>query len=289
MMPLFFRPVSLFFLLLHGVVSAAPASPAQWEVSQGLTTPESAVFDATSNHIFVSNVAGDAKKADGEGWISKLSADGKVVSDKWVKGLNAPKGMGITGRTLWVSDIQHLLQINIDSGKVEQRTFIPSARFLNDIAIGPDDSVYISDTLGSRIYVHRRGKTEIFAQGNDLESPNGLLVHDGQLVVAAWGLTSDFTNPTAGRVYSLNLQTKEKVAVTTDPLGNLDGLVWDGRGFLVSDWVAGKVLHVTPDGKSVVVLSGIKGAADIGWLKPGHTLLVPKMAENRLGAYRLLN
>src|SRR5690606_30550312 len=137
----------------------------------------------------------------------------------------------------------------------------------------------------SRIYEYSNSLVRIFSQGDDLESPNGLLVKDGKLFVAAWGLTSDFSNPTKGRLYSLDLTSKQKAPVTAEPLGNLDGLQWDGSAFLVSDWTAGKVFRVSPDGKVRELLQGMKGAADLGWLSGLGLLVLPRMGENRLSAF----
>jgi hypothetical protein len=258
-----------------------------WEEAKSLKTPESAYYEPENQWIFVSSVAGDPKQTDGNGWISKLNASGKLLAAKWVQGLNAPKGMRSADGYLWVSDIHTLLKIDIKSGVIVLRVTVPSARFLNDVAIGPEGEIYVSDTLSSRIYEYRNSQIKIFAEGENLASPNGLLVREGKLIVAAWGLTSDFANTTAGRLYSIDLKTKEQQPITPEAVGNLDGLEWDGEAYLVSDWVAGKVFRISTNGQVTPLLSGFKGAADIGWLSDSRSLLVPRMGEDRLTAYSL--
>src|SRR5436190_1914394 len=70
-----------------------PAKPGLWTLDKGLAQPESAYFEPTTQSIYVSNVQGSPVEKDGQGYISKVSPDGKMVAEKWVDGLNAPKGM----------------------------------------------------------------------------------------------------------------------------------------------------------------------------------------------------
>lgn len=53
------------------------------------------IYDPVSNFIYVSNINGQPWDQDGNGFISKLDLDGKIVERQWVTGLSAPKGLGI--------------------------------------------------------------------------------------------------------------------------------------------------------------------------------------------------
>ncbi len=72
--------------------SDGPTLPPLWTLTTDFAAPESAYFDAGSNAVFVSSINGQILEKDGNGYISRLSPDGKMVSAKWVTGLNAPKG-----------------------------------------------------------------------------------------------------------------------------------------------------------------------------------------------------
>ena len=66
-----------------------------------------------------------------------------------------------------------------------------------------------------------------------LEHPNGLHIEDGRLVVAAWGkdIQPDFTTKSPGRLFAVNLDSKEiSVVGSGEPIGNLDGVEADGGG-----------------------------------------------------------
>ena len=97
--------------------------------------PGSAYFDAASGFVFVSNIgSGGPTGKDGDGYLSKLTPDGKVAAAKWITGLNAPKGIRSSGGRLWVSDIDQLVGIDIQQGKIAERVAVPGAEFLNDVA-----------------------------------------------------------------------------------------------------------------------------------------------------------
>ena len=265
------------------------STSALWTAKDGINTPESVYLDQTTGRVFVSNIVGDGDKKDKKGWISLLDVSGKVVKPKWFSsGLNAPKGMRSHQGVLYVSDIDAVVAINIKDAKQKARYECKGAKFLNDVVVDSEGTVYVSDTLGSKIYSIKDGKVSVFAEGDDLESPNGLFIDGDRLVVAAWGRASDFGTKTSGHLYALDLKTKAKTLIVKDLLGNLDGLEMDTVGnYLVSDWVAGKVFQISPEGKVRELLSDMPGTADLGYVPTMHAILVPRMKENQVVAYPL--
>jgi len=55
-----------------------PPTPV-WNLTTGFAAPESAFYDAGTNAVFVSSINGQILDKDGNGYISRLSPDGKVV------------------------------------------------------------------------------------------------------------------------------------------------------------------------------------------------------------------
>jgi sugar lactone lactonase YvrE len=277
--------LAIFFLALGA--TTAQAAPV-WEITEGLAQPESAWFDAASGALFISNVAGSPGEKDGQGWISRADAEGRMVKARWVEGLNAPKGLRSFGGKLYAADIDELVEIDIAGAVVSRRLKAPGALMLNDVAVDGLGSVYVSDTLGSSIYrFTQRGEAFVFAQGPELESPNGLCFLGDKLYVAAWGLAKpDWSAAKPGRLLAVDVKTKA-VSVVGAPEGNLDGVEnWKG-GWLVSDFVAGKVFQRDAKGKVKTLLSGFKGAADLGLIESRKLLVLPKMQENKVTAYTL--
>jgi hypothetical protein len=270
-------------------VESATAPTALWAVTDGIETPESSYADPASGFIYVSQVAGAPDARDGNGRIVKLNRDGTTVSANWVTGLNAPKGLRGCQGTLWTADLDEVVGVNMESGRITSRVKIAGAQFLNDVACGADGTVYVSDMLASRILTIRNGGSSVFAEGEDLEFPNGLLAEGDRLVVGGWGKpAADFSTEVPGHLYALDLRTKQKTLITPMPFANIDGVESDGRGgYIVSDFVAGKIMHVTRGGESQVVAQFTSGTADIGVIPESNTILIPHMNDNRVAAYVL--
>jgi hypothetical protein len=253
-----------------------------------MRTPESAYLDEGSGWLFVSQIDGQPNQKDGKGRISKLGLDGTVAAADWFTALNAPKGLRSFAGTLWVSDIDELIGIDIATAKETARIKIEGAQFLNDVAAGADGTIYVSDMLGSRIYAVKDGKYTVFAEGEQLEWPNGLFVDGERLIVGGWGKPeADFSTKVPGRLYMLDLKTKQKTLITKQPLGNIDGVEQEARGgFLLTDYMAGKLIQVSPTGESRVVRTFKPGLADHSFLyAQGDVLIAPHMNENTVAAY----
>jgi sugar lactone lactonase YvrE len=266
---------------------APPAVKAGWVV-QDMRTPESVYLDEGSGYLYVSQINGTPTDCDGNGRISKLGLDGSVASADWFTGLNAPKGLRSFGGTLWVADLDEVIGIDIATAKENARVKIEGAKFLNDVAIGADGTIYVSDTMASAIYAVKDGKATIFAEGEQLEYPNGLFVDGERLIVGGWGKPeADFSTKVPGRLFMLDLKTKQKTLITKQPLGNIDGVEQEARGgYLVTDYMAGKLIQVSPDGQSRVIRTFKPGLADHTFLyAQGDILIAPHMNDNIVGAY----
>ncbi|BBM83982.1 SMP-30/gluconolactonase/LRE family protein [Candidatus Uabimicrobium amorphum] len=253
-----------------------------WHLASHFDAPESAYYDANTDTIYVSNVAGSPTDKDGKGFIQKLKSDGTMLNASWVTGLNAPKGIRIHKGTLWVSDIDRVIAVNVKDGKKVKEISVPGSAFLNDIAIDKNGVVYVSDMMANKIFKIENDTPSVLTAGAEVEYPNGLLLQGDDLVVAAWG-----SRGRKGSLYSVNVKTKKKKSITK-PLGNLDGLEVDTAGnYLVSDWVAGKVFRISKDGNVKLLLHGFRGSADIGFIPQKQMLIVPRMKESAVTAYDL--
>lgn len=248
-----------------------------WVSPPELKIPESVLYDAKRNVIYVSNVDGKPSKHDGRGFISLLGPDGKVIEQEWVKGLDAPKGLGIYGDNLYVSDINALVVISIPEKKILTRYTDPKAVFLNDVVVAPDGTVYVSDMGASAIYRLQGDRFEKWVVDKKLDGPNGLFVEKGGLLA---GLKD--------RIVRIDLQTR-KISDYILHTGSIDGLEADGRGnYLISDW-KGHIYLVNTKGEKVLLLDTTPinmQAADICFVPASSNLLVPTFNNNRVVAYR---
>lgn len=260
-----------------------------WETG-GFKNPESALFDAEAGAVYVSNVNGDGTAKDGNGFISKVTPDGKVVAMEWVTGLNGPKGLAKVGGKLYVSDIDQLAEIDIASGKVVQRYDAKDAKFLNDVAADAGGNVYVSDMATNTIWRLSGGTFEVFLNDAKLEGPNGLLVEGDTLLVGAWGvMTEGFATKVPGHLKAVSLKDKTITSRGDGaPTGNLDGLEPAGDGtYLLTDWMAGKVLSMTADGKAVEIGNLGQGTADLGYDSKSMTAFIPQMKTGVLYGFKV--
>ena len=280
--------------LIAVVVLSLIASTAQavgpepvWK-TDGFANPESVIYSTQQKLLYVSNVNGAPDAKDGNGFISQVALDGRIVKREWLKGLNAPKGMGYYFGMLYVTDIDQLIEIDTGNGRIKRRLKAPGAKFLNDVTVGSNGSVYVSDMVTNTIWRLSGAEFSPWLQDSALENPNGLLAEKGQLVVASWGaMKPDFSTETPGYLKAVDLKTKAISARFLPlPLGNLDGLAADGKGgYVVSDFIRGNVFRIGADGQPNLWLQLTQGTADIG-TAPG-LLLLPQMADGTVSAYSL--
>ncbi|MGE5944940.1 MAG: hypothetical protein ACM31G_11440, partial [Flavobacteriales bacterium] len=118
-----------------------------WETDTILKTAEAVRYYPGKEMIFVSNI-GDVppNKKDGDGYISLLSKDGKIVKKDWVTGINAPKGLNFFNGKLFVGDIDTVVEIDIETGEIEKKYIVNDAVFINDLDIDTNGDVYVTDS-----------------------------------------------------------------------------------------------------------------------------------------------
>lgn len=276
-----------------GVVEESPVTVEEvWATDTTLETPESVLYDPEDAILFVSNIGGkNPEEKDDNGFISKVSLDGKIENLKWVTGLNAPKGMGLLGENLYVTDIDRLVEINTETGEITETWPVEGAKFLNDIAADTvNNTLYVTDMSENKIYKFKDGALKVWIDSS-LSGPNGVYVHDGKLYLASNG---DQT------FKSIDLNTKSIMTIATG-IGAGDGVEYTGMDdeFLVSDW-NGQVylLDTEPnadeekedimDNSTVINTKDQKvNSADIGFIKGQNILLVPTFFDNRVVAYKI--
>lgn len=273
----------------HGGAAAGAAPAKLWEVS-GLERPESALPDRADGIAYVSSMGGEPTAKDGDGFISKISLDGKMVALRWATGLDAPKGMALVRDRLYVADIDKLVAIDTGTGKIAATYAAKDAKFLNDVAADGEGRVYVSDMGANTLWRLADGRFEPWLEDAVLDAPNGLAVRGGALIVASFGMTGEDGKTRApGRLLEVSIENKSvRDLGAGGARGNLDGLVDLGGGaLLVSDWVAGAVYRVDGAGKSELLLDLNQGSADIDAIPGERLLLVPMMLDDLVAAYRL--
>jgi sugar lactone lactonase YvrE len=252
--------------------------------------PESVKYDPNQDVYFVSNINGFGSVKDNNGYISRVNAADPTRIVTFIQGgkngvtLHAPKGMAIHGDTLWVTDIDVIRGFDrrggaplatIDFGQ-------HGAVLLNDIAVGPDGSLHITDTGiqmtdkgviysgGDKLFVVDAGqRISVLASGPQLAHPNGITWDS---VGKRWLIVS--FNPFSAQVYTMRDGDTTRTTLVSSK-ARLDGIeaLSDGR-ILYTSWGDSSV-HLITGTTDRKLVGNLPSPADIGFDTKRNRVLVP--------------
>jgi hypothetical protein len=236
----------------------------------------------------VTNINGSPFETDDNGFISKLSPDGKVIDLKWIDGssdkvqLHAPKGMTIIGNKLFVADITQLRVFELPSGKQLPSINVEGSSFLNGITAGNGDYVYVTDT-GMKpgfessgtdaIYkIWANGKVETILKDPNMGRPNGILNDNGDIYVVFFSTAK-----------MIKMDDKGNITEMPKPFGaRLDGLVKLKDGSLaMSSWESSSI-DVYKNGEYETIAEFLNSPADMGVDTKRNRLLIPLFNEDKV-------
>jgi sugar lactone lactonase YvrE len=249
----------------------------KWETEATLKTPESVLFDGAGKVLYVSNIDGKEPWAkDNAGSIAKVGLDGKVIAVEWVKGLQAPKGMGLHNGKLYVADLDRVVVIDVKKSAIAETIVVEGAQRLNDVTVDKKGVVYVSDMQGLKIYSITNSKPAVFLEGG-FKRPNGILAHGDDFYVLDSGALLKFG------------KDKQRTTVVEGMDASTDGIEHvQGNEFIVSCW-AGVVYSVKGSEKTQLLDTRPQksNTADIGYDAKNKIVYVPTFFVNTVAAYEL--
>lgn len=171
-------------LVLLPATMWSQTQPRRLATVENLKSPEALSYDPAVDAYFISNM----NKRDGNGFVTRVRGqDGVVDSLHFISGLTAPMGSRIKGDTLWLVDLTALKGFDVRTGARLATIDLSPVHpvFLNDMAVGPDDDFYVTDTgydikndkhTGpDRIYHISRDRTvTVVLESPSLDQPDGI-------------------------------------------------------------------------------------------------------------------
>ncbi|SEJ31318.1 hypothetical protein SAMN05192553_103191 [Cyclobacterium xiamenense] len=245
-----------------------------WETPAELTTNESVHFEESGDILYVANIEGGPDEKDGVGSISKVSTSGEILERDWVTGLHAPKGMTVMNDHLYVTDIDHLVEIDLATGEITETYEVEGAVFLND-ATSDGKKVFFSDMRTNTIHYLEDGGIHTFA--TEQKSINGLRIGNGGIL---YGLDAE-------GLKQYNSDGSFEL-INTEVTGGDGLIVLDEQTFIASRW-AGEI-YLVQEGKATKILDTTEeesNTADIGFIPDENIVLVPTFFKNKVVAYQL--
>jgi sugar lactone lactonase YvrE len=256
----------------------------------GFQGPESVRYDPELDEFFVSNMAGYGSAQDHNGYIVRLSASNPdsatILAQGGVNGvvLDAPKGLAIHGDTLWAADISALRAFDKRSGAPLATIDFASrgAIQLNDIAVGPDGTLHVTDTgiimsdkgtihVGpDHVYVVGPNQSvSVAAVGEQLNRPNGITWDP---VGKRWIVLS--FDPFNGQVM-VNPQGTARPHLLRTGKGQLDGVEALPDGALLFTSWSDSSIHLLANGRDRPIIRDVPVPADIGIDTKRNRLAIP--------------
>jgi hypothetical protein len=284
-------------------LAQAPSPPILLQ-EVGFASPGAALYDPEADVYLVSNTNGAPTDGDGNGFISRVSPEGSLLELKWIDGANgvgldAPKGMALSGDKLYVADINIVRSFDRKSGEPLGKVAILGAQYLEALAVGPDGTLYASDsglgkvkgqgdelqpTGSDAIYaIDSRGVSRVLAKGAELGQPTALLAEAAGLWVANLG----------GEVYRLAVDGQRAPGVRA-PGKKLHGLAETELGRLViacqetsTIYIGKRPADTGAEGAAesssfTPLISDLPAPGQIAYDRKRRQLLVPQVESNAL-------
>lgn len=281
--------VTLVLAWMFALAAVAATPELRWEAT-GLEGPESAIYDAARNEIYVSNMGTHGDGATpGDGFVSRLSIDGAVIELKWITGFDNPKGLALANDRLYVGDDKDLVEIDIAGGEIVARHApVDGPGQFNDCTADPAGNVYVCSGRLGTVFRLSEGRFEPWVKLDTKKTGgiNGLRAEKDRLLLGGWSVRDAAGKEQLGHISTIAFSDKSLGRLGDEPICHIDGIEPDGRGgYTVTDWLTGDVLHVTPEGKATPIMKLVRGTADHEYIEARQEMIVPLMNDNVVRAY----
>lgn len=276
------RLIIFHFILLSALKIYAQNPEFLWETEAVFSGPESVVYDPVRDLLYVSNLR---KNPEGDifygnEFVSKVNMKGEVIDLKWIEDLTEPTGVTIFNDQLLIVERFGLVVYDLKNDRIDKKIRIHFQGFLNDVTVGDDSTIYISESSTQTIYTIKDEEITTWYSGEEIARPNGILYDKGQLYINA---NMDST------IKVIDVNTKEIRTIAQMEKGIIDGIKKIEDDLLIS-FLEGSLYRVTMDGKITEILNTRDkqiDMADIEYIESKQLVILPAIWQHKLVAFRL--
>ena len=245
---------------------------ADWGKEAALSQVESICYDSGNDLYYVSN--GKTYQPGIEGFISRFSAEGELQEVRWMDSLQRPTGMAIRGGSLYVADVNRLLAIDTEEGKIMHSypSPIPNSG-LNDVAISEDGGIYVSASFIHAVMKLEGDGLQIWMQDEKmLEYANGLYSRKGKLWVAGM------------KLMEIEIKSRHaEVVKLPEGIQDFDGIYVGPKDELLLSTVENSSLwYLNESGTAQKLLEGTEYYLGDFHYHPNRELLIPRGSHKKV-------
>lgn len=241
-----------------------------WVAAGEFCEPET-VIQLPDDSLLVSNVCGFA--VAGTGFLSQLDSDGNAIDWRIVDALDAPLGMVMHDDLIYVVDNNHVKTLRWPGFELVASMALKTA-VANDIAIGPDKSIYITDTSrGEVVVVGPDLDQSVLIEDARFPGANGIHIRNNDLYIGG------------ERLWHVDLTDLAVSQLGPDWLADIDGIELEADGTLQVTPVGGPLIRLKDP--VVVIGGGDVSSANHGYAESLGLALIPTGFDNTVIAIRL--
>jgi hypothetical protein len=261
--------LSAIVLLTYLPLSAQHSLLKLWESdSVTIRNPESALYDPTSNTLYVSST--------GSGSVVRMGLDGKIIQKDWVTGLHSNMGSALFHGFFYTTDPKGIAVVDVAKASFIKLIPIEGVQMLNDVAVDSKGVIYVSDTRAARVYRIEGDKPAVYLE--NMPGANGLLTVNTDLYLVT---STSFLKVNAN---------KEVTKIADGFESGLDGIVMVADNEFILSNYKGLLWYVKADGTKELLLDSRPNrimSNDIDYNPSTKTLYVPSYGTNRIIAYKV--
>jgi sugar lactone lactonase YvrE len=231
------------------------ASPVAFRLKDPKLIPEGIAFDAKSERFFIGSIAQrKIMVRDAKSQVREFSSPSDKLDSVLGLAVDAERGHLYAVSTNGFLDEANterrnaVVRYDLKSGRLTNRFFAPEAMQFNDLAVAPDGTLYVTDSVSNTLFRKKPDETKLtpFGAAGALRGANGIALGADGILYAAISAGIVRVDTATGEPTRLS---QPDTVVT----GGIDGLYWH-EGDLIG------VQNVTNPGRVVRIALTDKGA-----------------------------